>query len=666
MRHRSEDAFEGTQARRLLPPRKGVAAGADRNRAGGNRADRSSGPPVRSGALSRLRRCGGALAVLVLLGAAPAAADPAAAQDEDGSSDLKVIVLANDMVDTARRQWQIRVTVRPLGSCVPTRGEVAYLSPWLDAGGEAAVELSLSECDFSIAAVMREHARPDCRYTAQLAWGAPGSDPDLEYVTGSILTVTKPRNEPRLSITRSLRSACGGLNRAYFVIRSTEVADELPAPSADPALEALARRAVAVTDFEVRVEPHYPPGTAVPPGCNRTIQFTLRGDGSQLGKILEDTGEVCRFRARVTRAPPPFELVETGGTSFDNRYDGIVVDLSSSVRLPAARIAIVQQVRGSADGGAVSYDIDRSCGDLTVAAPQPARSSLAIIEGTFTVHAPDFANFGAGAVYPAVAAGADSTEIVGCSVTVSLRELPRICNLRGPDARTLTWTSDNPLRGFDFHLTIVCHGTPPPAPEPEPEPAPKPEPEPEPAPEPEREPAPEPEPEPAPEPEPEPAPEPEPEPAPEPEPEPADDVVPAPEPAPSRDAVVRIVARRVAGDRVEFGLQQRDADGLWGKRLLPSARYFPPGVPLGRWLHSSPIDQAPGDVRIVARRVARDRVEFGLQRRGADGSWGERLLPSARNFPPGAPLDRWLQSSSLTLTAQPGPTEAHPLDGRNP
>ena len=229
---------------------------------------------MRRRALSRLRHGGGALAVLALLGTAPAVAGPVAAQDEAGSSDLRVIVLANDMVDTAERQWQIRVAIRPLGGCVPTGGEVAYLSPWLDAGREAAVELSLSECGFSIAAVAREHARPDCRYTAQLAWGAPGREEALEYVTGSILTVGKPRNEPRLSITYSPRSACGGLNRAYFVIRSTEVADELPAPSADPALEALARRAVAVTDFEVRVEPDYPPDTEIPTGCNRTTEFT--------------------------------------------------------------------------------------------------------------------------------------------------------------------------------------------------------------------------------------------------------------------------------------------------------------------------------------------------------------------------------------------------------
>ena len=43
----------------------------------------------------------------------------------------------------------------------------------------------------------------------------------------------------------------------------------------------------------------------------------------------------------------------------------------------------------------------------------------------------------------------------------------------------------------------------------------------------------------------------------------------------ARDLVVRIVARNVADGRVEFGLQQRQADDSWGARLLPSVRFFP-------------------------------------------------------------------------------------------
>ena len=122
---------------------------------------------------------------------------------------------------------------------------------------------------------------------------------------------------------------------------------------------------------------------------------------------------------------------------------------------------------------------------------------------------------------------------------------------------------------------------------------------------------------------------------------------------------VRIVAQRRADGRVEFGLQQRGSDAAWDERLLPSRRFFPVRVEVGRWLWSSPLSVVPesefGDVpevqvRIVARRIADGRVEFGLQQRGDDEEWGERRLPSRRFFPTGTRLGRWLSSSPLTLT----------------
>ena len=55
-------------------------------------------------------------------------------------------------------------------------------------------------------------------------------------------------------------------------------------------------------------------------------------------------------------------------------------------------------------------------------------------------------------------------------------------------------------------------------------------------------------------------------------------------------------------------------------------------------------------VRIVARKLANGRVEFGLQQHGLDDAWDERRLPTVRFFPPTARLGRWLASSPLTLT----------------
>ena len=56
-------------------------------------------------------------------------------------------------------------------------------------------------------------------------------------------------------------------------------------------------------------------------------------------------------------------------------------------------------------------------------------------------------------------------------------------------------------------------------------------------------------------------------------------------------------------------------------------------------------------VRIVARKLDSGRIEFGLQQRQADNSWGARQLPRVRFFPTTATVDNWLASSSLTLTA---------------
>ena len=59
------------------------------------------------------------------------------------------------------------------------------------------------------------------------------------------------------------------------------------------------------------------------------------------------------------------------------------------------------------------------------------------------------------------------------------------------------------------------------------------------------------------------------------------------------DVVVRIVARKVADGRVEFGLQQRQGDASWGERMSPPRRFFPTTATVGRWLASSPLTVQP-------------------------------------------------------------------------
>ena len=114
---------------------------------------------------------------------------------------------------------------------------------------------------------------------------------------------------------------------------------------------------------------------------------------------------------------------------------------------------------------------------------------------------------------------------------------------------------------------------------------------------------------------------------------------------------VRIVARKLDSGRIEFGLQQRQADNSWGDRQLPRVRFFPTTARVGHWLASSALDLSVGEVRIVARKLESGRVEFGLQQRQADNSWGDRQLPRVRFFPTTARVGHWLASSSLTLRA---------------
>ena len=127
----------------------------------------------------------------------------------------------------------------------------------------------------------------------------------------------------------------------------------------------------------------------------------------------------------------------------------------------------------------------------------------------------------------------------------------------------------------------------------------------------------------------------------------------SPAAAQQSDEQVRISARKVADGRVEFALQQRQADNSWGDRQLPRQRFFPTTATVGRWLNSTPLTVGDTTVRITARKVADGRIEFALQQRQADNSWGQRLLPSKRFFPTTATVGRWLNSSPLNLKASP-------------
>lgn len=574
--------------------------------------------------MSQLRCVHGRLTLLVLLVLGLLlAATPTVAQNDDEDEEEKippitVIVFANVMVNAERangldEEWQVRLSVRPLSKCTPSVGDGAHDTPWIDAGDEAGTRLSLEECVFSIVAVLREDSREDdCRFVAQLAWGTQPNDTD--YVDNSLLTASRPEGESRLSIRRKPGSACARPNRTNFVIRGDNIVEALPEASANSDLLDLARRAAALAEFDVRVEPDPLPGTAGPIGCDRTSRFTVRGDSVWVPVVLHEASGSCPLRASVVKASGPFEALEGDTVSFDGAGLNILVELSSLVRLSPARIAIIQDVQGSNNRGAVSYTITRSCGDVTTSMPAATRATSTLHEGRYTVHGPQVAAFGATATYP-VGATSTSSPIAGCSVSVLMAGLPDDCTVAGGPAQSLTWSAAAPIENFDFEFDVYCgDATPPPATPPTPVPA--------------------------------------------------DGVA---ETAPGDTAAsesatpeVRLVARKLESGKIEFGLQQQLHDSSWGTRLLPRARLFPVGAGIGDWLVSSPLTVSVGAsadtlaediaLRIVARLASDGRVEFGLQQRTDGAEWSDRQMPARRFFPSGARVDRWLRSSVVTLT----------------
>ena len=127
----------------------------------------------------------------------------------------------------------------------------------------------------------------------------------------------------------------------------------------------------------------------------------------------------------------------------------------------------------------------------------------------------------------------------------------------------------------------------------------------------------------------------------------------AQEDTPEDSVEVCVAARRFLDGRVEIALQRRSEDGACGERLLSRRRILPVDVEAGRWLVTSPVTLDGNELRVAARRLVDGRVEFALQRRAEDGSWGARLLPRRRFLPAVSAADRWLSSSPVDVLAAP-------------
>ena len=576
--------------------------------------------------MSHVRTLSRTLVVLALLGSALAlAASPASAQD------LRVIIMENVDDGEDDTNWQVRVKVVSLGGCTPEQGlgGEGFQSAWFGEGSQASTALNSAECRYSITAQARRKTTEVC--VALLAWGDSASDDDpadntyqselrsADLVSG-VRQVFVQAAMPNTDSNNNPAPDCSAAVTATFHIDPDDVVGELPRDSRDDNLEERVKRAVEVTDFDVRVRPDRV--TKGQRGCNVTMAFTMQGgDDGEVRRHLEGVstgGSACKFRVSITNDPAPFVISDREKT-FETGSSSLSVDLSGLVSIEPARIAIIQDVVGDApEDTGVSYDIIRSCAGVD-ALPAPIVPSggqglyrlpggdwrISLTEGRYTAHSDRNPNFGPGTTYQAAARSLTSSRVEGCSVSVTIKHVPESCSVSGRDTQTLTWRRSRRFEHFDFEFDVTCNGASA-------------------------------------------------------RPAVADDLPPAaPTPGTDGEPDVRIVARLLENGKIEFGLQQRQSDRSWGAPDLPRRRLFPTDAREERWLTSSVLTINVADesddladeveLRIIARKLRNGRVEFGLEERQDDGSWGGRQLPDRRFFPTDATVDRWLRSTVLTV-----------------
>ena len=118
---------------------------------------------------------------------------------------------------------------------------------------------------------------------------------------------------------------------------------------------------------------------------------------------------------------------------------------------------------------------------------------------------------------------------------------------------------------------------------------------------------------------------------------------------------VRIAARQVDDERVEFALQVRAVDGAWQQLILPQRRFLSATALVDRWHVSTAMevgaDEAARTLRIGGRRLSSGSVEFALLVLDDGGAWSARLLPLARFLPVNADQGQWRYSSPLRAEA---------------
>ena len=112
-----------------------------------------------------------------------------------------------------------------------------------------------------------------------------------------------------------------------------------------------------------------------------------------------------------------------------------------------------------------------------------------------------------------------------------------------------------------------------------------------------------------------------------------------------------------AGAGYSCGVRADGAAVCWGAHLFSNLQVSGKRVTVSQaGQHSEKVNG-----RIVARRVADGRTEFGFQPEGED-----RVLPRSRFFPANAGVNRWLQSSPLSVRRSRGWSDQRPPATRRP
>ena len=116
--------------------------------------------------------------------------------------------------------------------------------------------------------------------------------------------------------------------------------------------------------------------------------------------------------------------------------------------------------------------------------------------------------------------------------------------------------------------------------------------------------------------------------------------------------IVRVAARGTASGSVEFATQQRSASGAWGELQFGGSRFMTPRlIGLQQWRYASPVTIRGGaEIRVAARGTASGSVEFAIQVRAADGSWGDLLFGRSRFMTPRLiALQQWRYASPVVV-----------------